>query len=220
MDYAHASDQQLDAQFSGGLDVAIAEYIESRLRDVHTMLPGRIVSFNATKQTAVVQPCIQRIFIAAGAVNLPLCMDVPVVFPGGGGFFLTFCPAEGDECVLQFSERAIDFWYQNGGVQLPAEYQLHDLSDAIATVGLNSQPNVIQNLCTTGAELRTRDRSTYVRVEAGTITLHAASIVLDGPVTATQTITAAGDVTADGTSVHTHLHSGVQAGQVNTGEPV
>jgi phage baseplate assembly protein gpV len=36
----------------------------------------------------------------------------------------------------------------------------------------------------------------------------------------TGAITATGDVTANGTSLHTHKHSGVQAGSAQTGQPV
>lgn len=224
MDYTKADALQSDAQLSGSMDDAVIEYIESRLRDLHTSIPGVIVSFNAAKQTATVQPAIKRIFIEQGPVNLPLCMDVPVKFPGGGGFFLTFPVKPGDECELKFSERAIDFWYQNGAVQLPSEYRLHDLSDAIADVGLNSQPNAIPALCTTGAELRTRDGSTFLRMEAGKITIQG-NVVLNGDLTQTgsQTVSgsvaASGDVTAEGTSVHTHTHKNVKAGTDNTGVP-
>jgi phage baseplate assembly protein gpV len=236
MDYTKADDMQNDSQLSGSMDDAVIEYLESRLRDLHTSVPGIIVSFNAAKQTATVQPAIKRIFVEDGPVNLPVCTDVPVKFPGGGGFFLTFPVKAGDECELKFSERAIDFWYQNGAVQLPSEYRMHDLSDAIADVGLNSQPNVIPTLCTTGAELRTRDGSTFLRMEAGTITIQG-NVILKGNLTqtgdTTQTgnltqtgsqtvsgsVTASGDVKAQGTSVHTHTHMNVKAGTDNTGVP-
>lgn len=212
MDHTKAHALQSDAQLSGGVDDAIKQYIETRLLDLHTCLPGRVISFDPVKQTAEVQPCVQRIFIESGPVNLPPVVDVPVAFPGGGGFFLTFCPAAGDECILHFSERAIDFWYQHGGIQLPSEYCMHELGDAFADVGVNSQPNVLANLCTTGAELRTRDKSTFLRVEAGTITIK-------GNVVITGSVTASGDVTAEGTSLHTHTHGEVQPGSGNTGEP-
>lgn len=227
MDFTQVPDLQLDAELSGREDTAVIEYIESRLRDLHTAIPGTIVSFNAVKQTATVQPSIKRIFVlknpgqsaVVSQVNLPLCVDVPVQFPGGGGFFLTFPVMPGDGCLLQFSERAIDFWYQNGGQQLPSEYRLHDLSDAIATVGLNSQPNVIPTFNGSACELRTRDGNTFVRVESGTITIQG-NLVLNGSLTQTGSQAVSGDVVASGTSLHTHKHSGVSTGSSDTGEPV
>ena len=138
---------------------AIGAHIDERVLDLHTCLPGRIVSFDSDSQTAKVQPTIQRIFAQQGPVNLPQLVDVPVCFPGGGDYFLTFPVQGGDECLLLFSERAIDFWWQNGGVQLPAEYRTHDLSDAFAIVGVNSKPRKLASLRMDGPEIRTRDGS-------------------------------------------------------------
>lgn len=221
MDFTQVPGLQIDAQLSGDHDVAIVEYIETRLRDLHTMMPGVIVSFNAAKQTATVQPSIKSVFAitndghkaVVSVVNLPLCLDVPVSFPGGGGFCLTFPIMPGDECELRFSERAIDFWYQNAGQQLPSEYRLHDLSDAIAQVGLNSQPNKISNFNASACELRTRDGNTYIRIEPGQVTVKG-NLIVTGSVTATL------DVTGQGTSLHTHKHGGVTTGSGQTGIPV
>lgn len=222
MDYTKKTDLYRDSQFAGSPDQQHRDQMEGRLKELHTCLPGVVVSFDAAKQTAVVQPCIQRIFTTLGPVNLPVCVDVPVAFPGGGDFFLTFPVAAGDECLLLFSERAIDYWYDKGGVQLPAEYRLHDLSDAIAMVGLNSQPKKLSALQTTGAELRTRDRSTYIRLESGSIYIKG-NITLDGNITqtgdqdVTGKVTASNDVIGGGKHLKTHTHTDPQGG--NTGGP-
>jgi len=144
---------------------AIAAHIEERAMDLHTCLPGHIVSFDSSTQTAKVQPGIQRIFAQQGAVNLPELVDVPVCFPGGGGFVLTFPVSANDECILIFSERAIDYWWQNGGVQLPAEYRTHDLSDAFALVGVNSKPRALSSVSTDKVQLRARDGTSSVSID-------------------------------------------------------
>lgn len=160
-------DQQ---QRSASLDEAFRAQIDSRLKELHTMLPGLIESFDPDTQTARVQPCIKRIWFEHGAVDLPVCVDVPVWFPGGGDWFLTFPVKKGDECVLGFFERAIDNWFAQGGLQSPSEYRLHDLSDGVALVGLNSQPRKIDAFQGDALELRTRDRATRVTMKAdGTI---------------------------------------------------
>lgn len=190
---------QRDAQQSSSADEAASAQIEGRLKDLHTCMPGIIVSFDPDKQTAVVQPAIQRIFTENGAVNLPVCVDVPVAFPGGGDFWLTFPVKPGDECILQFSERAIDNWYASGGAQAPAEYRLHDLSDGIAQVGLTSQPHKLSDLQMGGAELRTRSRSTYIRLEDGTIYIKG-NIIHEGNNTQTGNLTQTGDTIRTGKS--------------------
>ncbi len=54
----------------------------------------------------------------------------------------------------------------------------------------------------------------------GTITIHAPTVAVQGDLTVTGTVVAQGDVTGDGTSLHTHKHSGVTTGSGNTGNPV
>ena len=194
---------QRDQQLTATPEEAHAAQIEGRLKDLHTCLPGIIASFDPDTQTASVQPAIQRIFTEKGAVNLPLCVDVPVAFPGGGDFFLTFPVKAGDECILMFSERAIDNWHASGGTQTPAEYRLHDLSDGIAIVGLNSLPHKLAALQMTGAELRTRSRSTYIRLEDGTIYIkgnivHEGNVQQTGNLNRTGTSTTTGKITGQG----------------------
>lgn len=165
MDAEAAADLQRDQEWEGSPDEAARAHVEAALRDTHTCLPGIVKSFNETTQTATVQPAIQRIFIPEGPVDLPQCMDVPVQFPRGGNFVMTFPVAANDECLLVFSERAIDFWWDRGGVQLPAEYRRHDLSDAFAIMGVSSRPKMVSGFATSACEIRTLDGSTVLRIE-------------------------------------------------------
>lgn len=213
-----------DNELAATPEGAFKAQIDGRLKELHTCLPGIIDSFDPVKQTASVQPAIKRVFTEQGGVNLPLCVDVPVAFPGGGDFFLTFPVQPGDECILFFSERCIDFWYANGGVQLPAEYRLHDLSDAFAQVGVNSQPNKLTQVQTDGAELRTRDRSTYIKLTAGTIfikgnVVHEGDTTQTGNTTSSGTVTGTTDVIGGGKSLKNHAHGGVQPGGGSTSPP-
>lgn len=176
---------QRDQQQAATPEEAHAAQIEGRLKELHTCLPGVIVAFDPEKQTAQVQPTIQRIFTEKGAVNLPVCVDVPVQFPGGGDFFLTFPVKAGDECILWFSERAIDNWHMTGGTAPPAEYRLHDLSDGMAMVGLNNQLKKIPEFNPADVELRDRDRTVRVTMK------HDGTIENVNPIGNT-TLTAAG----------------------------
>lgn len=169
MDAKRIADGQRDEQAEGSLGVAISTVVEGWLKDTHTCLPGIVVSFDGATQTAKVQPAIKRIFADVGPVNLPECVDVPVQFPSGGKFVLTFPVAAGDECLLVFSERAIDFWWDKGGVQLPAEYRMHDLSDAFAIVGVTSKPRKISKFNGSAAELRTLDGATVLRIDGDSV---------------------------------------------------
>ncbi len=96
----------------------------------------------------------------------PLLVDVPVVFPRGGGCTLTFPVKAGDECLVIFADRCIDFWWQSGGIQEPVDERMHDLSDAFCIVGPQSQAKKIGGISTTAAQ-RCADGSAFIEVAAG-----------------------------------------------------
>lgn len=146
--------------------------IESRLRDVHTAMPGIIESFDPVAQTASVQPAIKRVFKTQEAdkeiltpTDLPILINVPVVQPRGGGFSLTFPIAKGDECLLIFCERSIDYWHQNSGIQLPGGKRFHHLSDAIAYVGLSSIPKKVPDYDPVNVQIKKDDGSVSITIK-------------------------------------------------------
>lgn len=194
--------------------------IDNKLMDVHTALPAIIISFDANKRTVSAQPTIQRVFSdgegKAGADNLPPCVDVPVVFPMGGGYELTFPINKGDECLLIFAERCIDSWFETGQPSEPADFRQHDLSDAFAIVGVRSLAN-IQPVWTEGVELhgngnhvRIDDSSVELGAGGATLKLTSSGLNCSVPITAPNVIT-------DKMNVNAHVHSGVQSGPSNTG---
>ncbi len=146
------------------------------LKEVHTALPGIVTKFDKNTMTASVQPAIQRLIqltgpngIETSVQDLPLCINVQVIFSRGGGYSTTYPIAVGDECLLLFSERCIDLWALRGGKQPPREIRFHSLSDGMAIVGLSSQPNKIENFYEEGIEIRKDDGSSAVRISQGNV---------------------------------------------------
>ena len=142
----------------------IKQGVEARLKEVHTSMPGIVESFDAEKQLATVQPAIRRIFVTRDGdteilvpSDLPILINVPVIFPRGGGFSFTLPVNKGDECLLTFCERSIDTWHQTGEVRKPGARRFHSLSDATAFVGLSSIPNKVPNYSSTNMELKKDD---------------------------------------------------------------
>lgn len=215
MDARKLIQRQIDEERAAGPADAIRLTVREMLKMVHTGMPGRVVSFDATKQTAKVQPAMKRLWIGDDEdddpveVALPECPDVPVYFPGGGGYVLTFPVAPGDDCLLVFAERAIDFWWEKGGVQNPSEVRMHDLSDGFAFVGFRPKPNAVGSFNTGAAELRTIDGGTVVRLEDGMVTAGAPG--------AAEFVALASKVTAALTLLKTHIHP---AGTPSTGTSV
>lgn len=60
--------------------------------------------------------------------------------------FATFPLTQGMECVLLFNDRELETWFINGGSNIQAYPRMHDLTDAIAIVGIRSLPQMIQIL--------------------------------------------------------------------------
>ncbi len=60
--------------------------------------------------------------------------------------FVSYPIKQGDECVLLFSDRELESWFINGDVNPQNYRRMHDLTDAIAIVGIRSLPNMINIL--------------------------------------------------------------------------
>lgn len=176
-------------------------------QNLRVAMPGIIQSFDVKSVTAVVQPAIRCVETDNNGNrttrDYPLLTDVPVVFPRGGGCTLTFPVQAGDECLVIFADRCIDFWWQSGGVQEPVDDRMHDLSDAFAIVGPQSQVKKISGISASGAQLRTDDGNAFIEVAAGgNITAQTSGTLTakaDGGTTITSpNITLNGNVTING----------------------
>ncbi|HBK3067008.1 TPA: translation initiation factor IF-2 [Escherichia coli] len=208
----------------------VAQLVQDNAKAAVTnALPGVIRSFDPETVTCDVDIAITARMTKAGtmdedfqyeSVRYPILNDLPVVFPRGGGVTLTFPIKEGDECLIVFSSRSIDFWWQNGGVQERADGRVLDLSDAFVIPGPQSQARKISGISTSAAQLRTDDGSAFIEVAAGgAITITSPQITINGPVQVNGSITSTGDQTANGISQVNHTHGGVQSGGSNTGKP-
>ena len=191
-----------------------------------TCMPGHFVSFDAAACTAVVQLGISGQQVSAGtatAVPYPVIVDVPVQFPRGGGAALTFPIAPGDECAVHFVDRALDGWFESGGIQPPSSKRRQSINDIFAVPGSLSQPQRLQNVSTKSAQLRSVDGATYVDLDpVGRVVKITApgGLVIDAPsVQCSGTVVASGEITGNGIPLSTHTHSGVQPGSGNTSAP-
>jgi hypothetical protein len=115
----------------------ITNTIQANLNNLHTALPGIIIAFDPATNKARIQPALNKKFLNDSQGNpLPILENVPVMFPGGGSFNITFPINEGDYVLLIFIERSIDLWKSVGGQVTPNDPRKFNLSDAIAIPGL------------------------------------------------------------------------------------
>ena len=109
-------------------------------RSMWTALPGRVQSFDPSKQSADIEPLVHDTWEAEDGTSqtgpLPVIPSVPVCFPGSGGWRVTFPVAKGDTGLIIFCARSIDRWLSEGGSVDPQDDRTHDLSDAVFIPGL------------------------------------------------------------------------------------
>lgn len=125
----------------------IRQAIEDRLADVHTMLPGRIASYDSGTQKADVEPLIKRLQQTVDgelSEELPVIPGVPVMFPRTRNYKLTMPVEPGDRCMLVFCEASTDAYQlgdsRQGSSALirqtdPDTFDRFNLTDAVALVG-------------------------------------------------------------------------------------
>lgn len=198
--------------------------MDGLLSQVWTSLPGYIVSYDATSNTATVQLGVQGQIAGPDqtpkSVNYPVLSGVPVIFPRGGGATLTFPIAAGDECWVSFACRAIGGWKQSGGIQPPNDSRRHDLSDAVCHIGPMSQANRIASISTSTVQLRSDDGVAFVELDP---VAHKVNIVapggfnVAGPVNINGNTAFTGQVAANGKRIdNTHTHTAQGATAVTT----
>ena len=218
--------------------------LKSWQSNIFTALPGIYEAAGKGNQTANVQPSVKAKVLGQDGswsdMSLPLCINCPVVWPGGGGFQLTFPLSKGDEGLIVFAQRCIDSWWQSGGVQSQAEMRMHDISDGFFIPAMLSQSKAPATAASASTvQLRSADGATYIEVAAGNlVNVHASAgttftgpATFTGPVVFESTISGPGGGTISGNLqmagtvqggsvvLNTHIHGGVQPGTGVTSGP-
>jgi hypothetical protein len=174
--------------------------IDARLVDVHTAMPARVETYDAATQKVSVQPLIRRGYVDErgdrATERLPVITEVPVVFPGAGGFRVTFPVQPGDTVLLVFSEASLDRWLVRGGEVDPDDDRRHALTDAIAIPGLRAFG---QALASAPADVMTAGRDGGPVIEFDTSEIRVGG---------SQALATKADIDALASvfSSHTHLH--------------
>ena len=123
-------------------------------------IPGVIQQYDPKTNTASIQPAIREEIVnednTVQYMNLPILVNVPIIFPSCSIGSIKMLLKQGDECLVLFSDLSIDNFWKYANVQNPIEVRRHDLSDGIAIPCVLSQPNTKQ-LNGTGIEITSGD---------------------------------------------------------------
>ncbi len=139
------------------LGEVIEAFVRSGVARMHTSIPARVRSFDKDAQTVEVEVGVAFAFLDEAGVRQPYTPEpranVPVAYPGGGGFALYWPLAAGDEGLLVVCERSIDEWLADGGAgNVPQSHRRFDLTDAIFEPNLRSEGNALS-----GSSISTTD---------------------------------------------------------------
>ena len=111
-------------------------------------IPGVIQQYDPKTNTASIQPAIREEIVnednTVQYMNLPILVNVPIIFPSCSIGSIKMLLKQGDECLVLFSDLSIDNFWKYANVQNPIEVRRHDLSDGIAIPCVLSQPNTKQ----------------------------------------------------------------------------
>lgn len=217
---------------------AIGAHVDEATKNLRVAMPVKVTSFDSGKQTVSCQPMIKVKMVEGDSINLPVLVDVPVKFPRGGGFAVTFPIVSGDEGLVIIADRCIDGWWQSGGLSEPLDMRFHDLSDGFFLPGVSSVPNAIPSIDSNAIVMRKLDNSAYLKIDqGGQVEIDGTMLTVKCPMIfqngmqgqggssgAAMTLTgdvqhSGGAINSNGVSLGNHTHSGVMTGGDNTGVP-
>lgn len=183
----------------------INDAIEFALANLHTATIARVVAVAST--TIDVQPVINRV-VNGESIPLPVFTKVPPVFMQGGGSYTAHPIAVGDYCLLVFTERCFDRWYEGQDNRRPAEFRMHDYSDGLAIVGVNPRagaltiPSVIQQTGDTNQDGNYTHQGNRTQVGDYDLTgdyTQVGNMTIQGDVEITGDVQVNGNITCTGT---------------------
>ena len=118
----------------------LKDLCDERVREVHTAVPGRIISFDPETGLADVQPIMKFKKPSGVKIDYPHLYGVPVMFPQTAGASIAYPVREGDGCLLIVAEQALDYWMYGQETDTDLAF---DLTNAECIPGLFREANPV-----------------------------------------------------------------------------
>lgn len=198
------------------LNEAIQQMIDTAISNMHTSMPGKVVSYNPATNRAVVKPDLPKAITVGEPLESPQIVEVPVVWnsSNGGKSAFTMPIQPGDGVLLNFQQRSIENWL-DGKMVMPDDPRQHDLSDCVAIPGC-APGGIVGH----GEDVVLKFNNTEIRIKPN-------DTIVIGNANGNITIDSAGNMTLKGNSIkvdtpglkftlETHRHQSTGAGAVTT----
>lgn len=128
------SNRDPDSQY-GDLVQSLDFFFDQKMKDIHTAMPGRIVSYTAEKKRAIVSPAIDILLTNGRRMKRAALVDIPVIHPSGGGFVVHIPLVPGDSVMLVFSERGLSRFKESFDISPPELGVFFNMKDGVAFPG-------------------------------------------------------------------------------------
>ncbi len=115
-----------------GIEDALNSIIDGFMMNLNVSIPCVVDRYEDGRVT--VTPVIKRVFEESEKrepETLASIPNVPVLYPSGAGFSITFPIEQGDEGVLVFSHRDISGFKEKGEIDEPTTFRKHSAADAV-----------------------------------------------------------------------------------------
>ena len=118
-------------------------WLEARLRNVHTCLPGTIDKYYGhSTRKAKVKPMVKLRMVTGEILTIPAIDDVPVHFLGSSQFQFLYPLKKNDGCLILFSEEGIGAFLKGRTEVNSDDFARFQFTDAICIPGLWSFKSV------------------------------------------------------------------------------
>lgn len=205
------------------------DMMSETINEIHTVIPGKIVSYDPEKNLAKILPTGKYRKPDKTTIDYPQVSDVPVYLIQGSGQDATIVyPIKPDDgCLLFFSEQALDYWMTGAESENDLRF---DLTNAIAVVGMCVKPNkYIKKACDENAIIIDKEDDTRITMKKDFIEMKRDPnkiIISKDKVDITGNVYIHGNVYVDNdvfgesrVSLVNHIHGGVMPGSGNTSNP-
>ena len=177
----------------------VKNLIHDILKDVHTIIQGKIESYNPDDCTAFILPYGKYKKPDGTTLDYPVIPDVPVYVTQGSGQTATIAVPvkKGDECLILFSEQTTDTWRTGA---LSSTDLRFDLSNAVAVVGMFARPNPLMREAYSDDAIIIQNGNGRIKMTKTDITVQAVNVMVNASGNAT--VTADGNVRVSGATVN------------------
>jgi hypothetical protein len=216
--------------------------IKAALSGLRVSIPVKVLAVTNDGElspigTLNVQPMVSAVDGNGTAIPHGTIYNVPYMRIQGGSNGIILDPEVGDIGIATVCDRDISTVKNSNDISAPGSSRKFDMSDMVYLMTIiGAAPTQYIQFNSSGLTILSPTKVTInapnVEIDASTAChINAPSIVLNGAVsqgagsyggnaTLGGSLTVIGDVTAEGTSLHTHKHGGVQTGGGQTGVPV